>query len=205
MANYNQAPSLYSDGNKRLVVTGYKLTGYSQRNHCLESALACCLGDRDFAMYKIMIFLTGMSDDGTFKVSEKTVCQHCNISEGGYKKAREKLSKKGWISHSKSESITIHYNKIFSDYQEYLKRYTEDTPNPELESTGDTPSIDTKNTGDTPKGYTGFPPGYTGDTSQGYTGDTHNNTNNNKNNRTKIKKEILAAKINPDDILGGME
>ena len=61
--------------------------GFAHRTHELEAAFACCLGSKDFAMYKVMLFLSGNAPD-KFRASEKTVMERCNISESGYKGAR---------------------------------------------------------------------------------------------------------------------
>ncbi len=55
-------------------------------------------------MAKIMYFLTGNAAD-SFRVSEKTICERCNISESGYKNARKKLVEKGWLFHKPGEYI----------------------------------------------------------------------------------------------------
>ena len=56
--------------------------GKAMRMHELEAAFACCLGQKDFAMYKVMMFLSGNAAE-KFRVSEKTIMERCNISESG--------------------------------------------------------------------------------------------------------------------------
>lgn len=159
MPNLNQAPKLVYNGNKDQKSKGW---GKAIRTHELESAIMCGLGDRDFAMMKIMLFLTGNAPG--FLVAEKTICDRCNISETGYKKARKKLIDMGWLSLS-AGSITVNFDNIMKGYPENTSISTKDTDK-KLGITGDTSK------------------GCTGDTPTGITGDTHNNINNNINNNS---------------------
>ena len=76
MSNYEQAPLLLSKGDK------FKCNnlGKAIRTHELEIAIFNCLGTRDIASIKLMLFLTGNAQDKGFRVSEKTVMERCNIS-----------------------------------------------------------------------------------------------------------------------------
>lgn len=202
MANYNQAPTLLADGNKKLNVKGHKLPGYSQRTHCLESAIWCCLGDRDIVPIKVMLFLTGMATDGSFKVSTETILQYCNISERGYKRAREKLVDMGWISHDPSKSITIHYNKILEDYEKYLLACHDDTSISELPCHDDTPSFTMEGHDDTSMGCHDVQLECHNDTPVQCHDDTYNNINNNtNNNKIKIKQKIASRKEKKPQLL----
>lgn len=82
----NQAPVLLAEGEKNRGTLGKAI-----RSHELEMAIFNCLGSRDVAAVKFMLFLTGNAADGSFRITEKTVCRRCNISETGYKSARKKL------------------------------------------------------------------------------------------------------------------
>lgn len=107
MPNYEQAPLLQAIGEKHRGKLGKAI-----RTHELEIAIFNCLGDRDIASIKLMLFLTGNAQDGTFHVAEKTVLDRCNISHKSYITARNKLKEKGWIKHENG-SITIIYDKIY--------------------------------------------------------------------------------------------
>lgn len=126
MESYSQAPVLKHNGEKFQSPHGW---GRAIRTHELEAAIFRCLGPKDYAMAKIMLFLTGNADG--FRVSEKTIMERCNISETGYKKARKKLAEMGWIFHKPSEYIQVNFNKVFSDYKNarlgYLQKTEEKT------------------------------------------------------------------------------
>lgn len=108
MPNYNQAPSIKYIGNK---MSDEKKWGYAKRSHELETAIMCGLGDRDTAMLKIMLFLTGNAEG--FQVAEATICERCNISSTGYKNARKKLVTMGWLHmNAKDNTIEVDYNAI---------------------------------------------------------------------------------------------
>lgn len=113
MPNYNQAPSIKYIGNK---LSDEKKWGYAKRSHELETAIMCGLGERDMAMLKIMLFLTGNAEG--FQVAEATICERCNISSTGYKKARKKLADMGWIHiNAKDNTIEIDYDAILKKKQ----------------------------------------------------------------------------------------
>ena len=112
MDYFEQSPEIKHNGEKWQSPHGW---GKAIRTHELEAAINCCLGQKDFAMAKIMYFLTGNAEG--FRVSEKTILRRCNISESGYKKARKKLAEKKWIFHQAGEYIQVNFNKIFSDYR----------------------------------------------------------------------------------------
>ena len=169
MANNQQAPTLLAKGEKMNTKTKW---GKAIRTHELETAIMCGLGERDMAMLKIMLFLTGNAADGSFKVAEKTICERCKISESGYKTARKKLVAMGWITLKASESITVNYDVILNQYR---KGITENTPTENLKSMGYTEK--------SPQGYTEkSPQGYTEKSPQGYTEKSHNNISNNIHN-----------------------
>ncbi len=113
MANHNQAPQLLSVGNKNQECDVYK--GFAQRNHLLEYGMMNCLGDRDFTMLKIMLFLTGNQGNVGFTIPEDTICTACNISSKSYIDNRKKLIAKGWISHEEAKYIKVNYDKIYED------------------------------------------------------------------------------------------
>ena len=169
MANNQQAPTLLAKGEKMNTKTKW---GKAIRTHELETAIMCGLGERDMAMLKIMLFLTGNAADGSFKVAEKTICERCNISESGYKTARKKLVAMGWITLKASESITVNYDVILNQYR---KGITENTPTENQKSMG-----------------------YTEKSPQGYTEKSHNNISNNINkydNQEDLTTKVVKSSI----------
>ena len=123
MAYYEKSPALKYSGEKFQSPLGL---GKAIRTHELEAAINCCLGQKDIAMLKVMYFLTGNAEG--FRVSEKTVLERCNISESGYKKARQKLVAKGWLFHSPEKIIQVNFNKIYSDYRALQARGSQPLP-----------------------------------------------------------------------------
>lgn len=157
MPNLQQAPAIKYSGEKDRDT---KRMGKAIRTHELETAIMCGLGDRDMAMMKIMFFLTGNAEG--FKVAEKTICERCNMSESGYKKARKKLVDMGWISLIPGEMIIVNYDAIYCG-----KGITENTSSNENEKS---------------KGITeNTSLGITENTSMGITENTYNNISNNIN------------------------
>lgn len=116
MANLLQAPVIKYNGDK---MKDNKHWGKAIRTHELETAIMNGLGERDMAMLKIMLFLTGNAEG--FAVAEKTICDRCNISESGYKTARKKLIAMGWISSEKG-ALIVNFDNILK-----TKGYTENT------------------------------------------------------------------------------
>jgi len=116
MTFYNQAPALFKNGEK------FRNGLFTQRPQELEYAICCCLGNRDIVAIKVMLFLTGNSNDGDFRIAQKTIFNRMNISEKPYYSARKKLIEMGWINYDpKANAIYINYDKIYEDYQAYLK------------------------------------------------------------------------------------
>ena len=172
--NFQQAPILKHKGVKERNETGW---GFARRPHELEAAFAECLGDKEFAMYKIMMFLSGNAPN-KFRVTEKTIMDRCNISETGYKKARKKLVEKGWISHEPSKYIQVNFDKIYSDFKiKQQQGYPEESSAPVA-----SPSI--------LKAPDGVPSGLQEDSSEqpvGFPENTYNNISNKiSDNRIKI-------------------
>ena len=124
MPNYEQAPMLLSIGDKILNPECAKAI----RPHELETAIMNCLSARDFAAVKIIFYLTGQSSIGNFKVAEKTILDHCNISHNAYITARKKLAEMGWLHYMPGETIIIDYPKIYADQEAKKQRTTEITP-----------------------------------------------------------------------------
>lgn len=158
MANLQQAPAIKHTGIKNRDTKGW---GKAIRTHELEMCIMCGLGERDFVPMKIMLFLTGNADDGSFRVAEKTIMERCNISETSYKNARKKLVSMGWITHDAGKSITVNYDAIYNSF----KGDTNNTPSTQTQKI----KGDTDNT----------PSGYTNNTSSGDIENTHNNIRNN--------------------------
>ena len=122
---YEQAPIIKAIGNKD-GSQDRKNLGRAIRTHELEAAICCCIGNRDIAKLKTMLFLTGNAEtkngnDKPFRVAKKTICERMNLSEQRYYDARKGLEKMGWIHYdSKENVIYVNYNKIYSDYDAYL-------------------------------------------------------------------------------------
>lgn len=108
MANLKQAPAIKYQGEKMKDTKGW---GKAIRTHELEAAIMNGLGERDMAMLKIMLFLTGNAEG--FQVAEKTIMERCKISESGYKTARRKLQEMGWITCVAGKSIIVNYDVIY--------------------------------------------------------------------------------------------
>lgn len=157
--------------------------GKAMRMHELEAAFACCLGQKDFAMYKVMMFLTGNAAE-KFRVSEEVILKRCNISESGYKRARKKLVEMGWITHQPSQYIQVNFDKIYSDYDDYKQGCFEKSS----ARAGTTASL-TK-----PDGVVSW---YQGDSSK-KTSRFSENTYNNINN--KIENNKIENKIGSDNV-----
>ena len=120
---------------------------------------------------KLMLFLTGNADNGSFGVAGATVMDRCGMTEGTYKNARKSLIDRGWIIHKPSKNGQ--QGEIIVDYDAIYKSAAD---------IDNTPSSDIENT-----------PSESEDTPTGYIDNTHNNIsnsiNNNKNTNT-IKSKI---------------
>ena len=176
MGCFEQSPVLKYNGEKFKSPHGW---GKAIRTHELEAAINCCLGEKEFAMAKIMYFLTGNAEG--FRVSEKTILDRCNISESGYKKARKKLIEKQWIFHKPGEYIQVNFNKIYSDYKALQERGTQETSQGiEKNQEGCVSTLDEVSSVNTPH--------ITENTKSRYPEYTYNNINNNI--RDNIKNTI---------------
>ena len=117
MAIHEQAPILLKNGIKER----YGLFAY--RPHELEQAICCCLGSRDTVPIKVMLFLTGNSNDGDFRVVQKTIYDRMKISEKRYYDARKTLQEMGWIKYDNIKNVIyVNYDKIYADYEDYQKK-----------------------------------------------------------------------------------
>ena len=157
--------------------------------HELEAAFACCLGPKDFAMYKVMMFFTGNAPE-KFRVSEKTIMERCKISESGYKHARQKLVEMGWITHKPSQYIQVNFDKIYSDYEDYKQGCFEKTP----AIKGTIANLTTPN-----GGFSDLK-GSAQNSSKGFSQHPYNNINNNIDNNkieNKIGDKILLCENTP--------
>ena len=105
---FRQAPRLFGKGAKTRDLT----CGKAIRSHELESKIFCGLSGQCGAQLKLILFLTGNSNDGSFAVAEKTVCERCGFDVSTYKRARKELVKKGWIEHEQGR-ITVLYDAIY--------------------------------------------------------------------------------------------
>ncbi len=84
---YEQAPIIKAIGNKDGSQNSERKNwGKAIRRHELEAAICCCIGSRDMAQLKTMLFLTGNAeakdeDKKPFRVAQKTICERMNMSE----------------------------------------------------------------------------------------------------------------------------
>ena len=157
--------------------------------HELEAAFACCLGAKDFAMYKVMMFLSGNAPE-KFRVSEKTIMDRCKISESGYKHARQKLVEMGWITHKPSQYIQVNFDKIYSDYDDYKRGCFEKSP----PNKGETANLAT------PDGGSSNLKGSAQNSTMGFSQHPYNNINNNIHNNkieNKIGHNVLRCEDTP--------
>ena len=132
MGYFNQAPILKSKGEKNRD----SKWGKAIRTHELESIIFNGLSGKQGAQLKLMMFLTGNADNGSFAVAEATVQSRCGMSENTYKMARKSLVEKGWIIHNPSQngvqgSIIVDYDAIYKSAardNENTSSKTENTP-----------------------------------------------------------------------------
>lgn len=150
MSNQNiyhpQAPTLLHKGVKNRNSIKYG-NGKAIRSTALETAIFNGIEGKCGAQLKLILFLTGNADDGTFAVAEKTVCERCGMTKETYKKARKALADKGWIEH-KDGKIIVMYDAI---YGEGDTEYTDDVKmgnneEPSKKDIENTPSKDIQNT-----------------------------------------------------------
>ena len=70
-----------------------------------------------------MLFLTGNSNEGDFRVVQKTIYDRMNISEKTYYNARKALQEMGWIQYVETENVIyVNYDKIYADYRNYQEK-----------------------------------------------------------------------------------
>ncbi len=105
-----------------------EFVGKTIRTHNFEIALNHMLGNKDFAKYKVMMFLSGNMawrdrKQGTkpFKVVKKTVCARCNITERSYKDIMQDLEARGWIDRT-DDFCVVRYDNFFAEWDEYLAK-----------------------------------------------------------------------------------
>lgn len=165
MAFYNQAPILKSKGEKNRD----KKWHMAIRTNHLESIIMNGLTGKEGAQLKLMWFLTGNADNGSFAVAEATVLSRCGMSESTYKNARKSLVEKGWIIHK--PSANGQQGEIIVDYDAIYKS---------AENIENTPTNDNENT---PLNFD-----YT---SKGIIDNTHNNISKNINSNN-IKSNIIS-------------
>ena len=132
MGYFNQAPILKSKGDKNRD----SKWGKAIRTHELESIIFNGLSGKQGAQLKLILFLTGNADNGSFAVAEATVQSRCGMSENTYKTARKSLVDKGWIIHNPSQngvqgSIIVDYDAIYKS----VARDNENTPTDNIENT----------------------------------------------------------------------
>ena len=131
MGNFNQAPLLKSKGEKNRD----KKWGMAIRTNDLEAIIFNGLTGKEGAQLKLILFLTGNADNGSFAVPEATVMSRCGMSETTYKSARKKLVEKGWIIHEPSKNG--HQGAIVVDYDAIYKSAAviDNTPENDIENT----------------------------------------------------------------------
>lgn len=112
MPNIKQAPALKAQGQKMRSLRD-KDWGKCIRPQVLETIFFQQLGNSS-AQLRLILFLTGNANDGTFSIPEKTVCERLGFKDAKqYRNARDGLIARGWISHG--NDITINYDKIYED------------------------------------------------------------------------------------------
>ena len=185
---YEQAPILKANGEK---YNSFKKWGKAIRTHELEAAICCCLGNRDMVALKTMLFFTGNAED-IFRVAKKTICGRMNISEQKYYEARSKLQNMGWIYYDERENtISINYNRIYSDYKAYLKEkegFRDDSPENFSVGVEDNSKIINDNTLNENKNFRNDSPQTSLEVS-------HNKITNNINNSKKNKISGACAAV----------
>lgn len=67
---------------------------------------------RSSAELRVMLALVGCAEG--FKISEKWIEEHTGVSHSSYIRARQNLEKRGWITHTKEESIEINFDAIYA-------------------------------------------------------------------------------------------
>ena len=184
MANYNQAPVLLAKGEKN------RNSQFAYRPHELEYAICCCLGNRDMVTLKTMLFFTGESNNGDFRVAQKTIMDRMNISEKRYYEARKKLEEMHWIHYDdKANAIYVNYDKIYSDYKAYQKMNAGSSHNSSIRvSIYDSPDEKELQETSSDKAKSSCD-----DSQQDYLQDRYNNINNNTKNTIKNKKNSGGA------------
>ena len=192
MEMYNQAPLLLRRGEKQTN----KNDLFAMRPHNLEAAICCCLGNRDIVALKVMLFFTGNSNEGEFRVSQKVIFDRMNISEKPYYTARKKLEEMKWIEYVRSENaIYINYDNIYADYKNYLKEKKGGCNDSLLASgSNDRPVLTEKPQQSLNNGVGGC-----NDSQQDFLKDRHNNISNNISNSkmNKISGGACAASAAP--------
>lgn len=103
-----QAPTLYHYGNKSM--------NEGEQFYLIPQALADIvfneLGNAS-AQLRIMIVLLGTKPG--FNISQKWILDRTGICEKSYLEARKALVKRGWLTHTKEESIIVNISKIYAD------------------------------------------------------------------------------------------
>ena len=131
MGVFIQAPILRANGEKNRD----KKWGMAMRTNHLESIIFNGLTGKEGAQLKLILFLTGNADNGSFAVAEATVLSRCGMSESTYKNARKALIEKGWIIHKPSQNgqqgeIIVDYDAIYKSAADI-----ENTPSADIDNT----------------------------------------------------------------------
>lgn len=162
---------------------------FAYRPHELEQAICCCLGSRDIVALKVMLFLTGNSNDGDFRIVQKTIYDRMKISEKTYYNARKALQEMGWIQYVEAENVIyVNYDKIYADYRNYQEKKNAGSlyESPNSFSTKDSAVIKTlsgRSSNEQDHCYN--------DSQRDYQQDRYNNIKNNK--RNTISKKISSG------------
>lgn len=92
--------------------TDWKNYGKNIRDGYLEQKIAEVCGEKQFAAYKLLMFLTGSADG--FRIAEKTACERCSLSERGYRNARKFLKENNLIRLTPDNRIEVNYEAIYN-------------------------------------------------------------------------------------------
>lgn len=104
MANFRQAPRLYFNGDKG-DGRFYSLP------HELMDTVFRQLNGKQGNQIKLMIALFGTIGDGTFRISQKWICDRTGMNQSNYVRARQALIEKGWLE-IKDGNIYINFDVI---------------------------------------------------------------------------------------------
>lgn len=118
-----QAPILAAKGEKfqnepMKAIMGWELKEFIYNN----------LGERDFAMWKVMDYcITNASEaecvaknKEPYRLTEETIAKRINVSKDGYLRARKKLEAKKWLQVADGR-VYVLYDELYKQVKEWKK------------------------------------------------------------------------------------